>query len=157
MFIVIKRFLKQIRMFINTYLFYRPLSLGNGFYCGLGTYIRPKTIKAGNNVVIGRNCRIACNHVVFADNVMVGSSVGLVDKGDHQYSVIDSPMMFSERGKDEPIIIESNVWIGYGAIVLSGVTIGHGAVVAAGSVVTKNIPSNAIVAGNPAKIIKMRF
>ncbi len=54
------------------------------------------------------------------------------------------------------IIIEDDVWIGTGVIVLAGVTIGKGAVVAAGSIVTRNVPENAIVAGNPAKIKKYR-
>ena len=55
------------------------------------------------------------------------------------------------------IIVEDDVWLGYGAIVLSGVTIGRGSIVAAGSVVTKDVPPYAIVAGNPAHIIKYRF
>lgn len=55
------------------------------------------------------------------------------------------------------IIVEDDVWIGYRAIILSGVTIRQGAVIAAGAVVTKDVPAYAIVAGNPAKIIKYRF
>ncbi len=55
------------------------------------------------------------------------------------------------------IIIDDDVWIGYGAIIMSGVHIGQGAVIAAGSVVTKNIPAYAIVGGIPAKVIKYRF
>ena len=56
-----------------------------------------------------------------------------------------------------PIIIEDDVWLGYGALVLSGVRIGQGVIVAAGSVVTKSVPPYAIVGGNPARIIKFRF
>lgn len=55
------------------------------------------------------------------------------------------------------IVIEDDVWIGYGACILSGVHIGQGAVIAAGSVITKDIPAYAIVGGIPAKIIKYRF
>ena len=55
------------------------------------------------------------------------------------------------------IIIDDDVWIGYGAIIMSGVHIGQGAIIAAGSVVTKNVPAYAIVGGVPAKIIKYRF
>lgn len=55
------------------------------------------------------------------------------------------------------IVLEDDVWIGYGAIILSGVRIHQGAVVAAGAIVTKDVPPYAIVGGNPAKIIKYRF
>ena len=55
------------------------------------------------------------------------------------------------------IIIEDDVWIGYGAMILSGVKIGQGAVIAAGAIVTKNVPPYAIVGGVPAKILKYRF
>jgi virginiamycin A acetyltransferase len=55
------------------------------------------------------------------------------------------------------IHIGSDVWIGYGSIILSGVTIGNGAVIGTGSVVTKDIPSYAVAAGNPARVIRSRF
>ena len=55
------------------------------------------------------------------------------------------------------IIIEDDVWIGHGSIILSNVHIGQGAVIAAGSVVTKNVPAYSVVGGSPAKIIKYRF
>jgi acetyltransferase-like isoleucine patch superfamily enzyme len=56
-----------------------------------------------------------------------------------------------------PIIIEDDVWIGTNSLLLSGVKVGKGAIVAAGSVITKDVPPYAIVAGNPAKVIKYRF
>lgn len=56
-----------------------------------------------------------------------------------------------------PIIIGDDVWIGYGAIILSGVKIGKGSVIGAGSVISKDVPPFAIVAGNPAKVVKFRF
>lgn len=55
------------------------------------------------------------------------------------------------------VIIEDEVWIGYGALILSGVTIGKGSIIAAGSVVTRDVPPYAIVGGNPAKIIRYRL
>jgi acetyltransferase-like isoleucine patch superfamily enzyme len=81
---------------------------------------------------------------------------------------IDRPSTFpvcgllsGKRGGDGyskgPILVGSDVWIGYGALILSGVKIGQGAVIGAGSVVTRNVPPYAIVAGNRAEIIKYRF
>ena len=54
----------------------------------------------------------------------------------------------------KPIVIEDNVWIGGGAILLPGVTIGRNAVVGAGAVVSRDVPANAVVAGNPARVIR---
>lgn len=53
-----------------------------------------------------------------------------------------------------PVVIGNNVWIASGSIILPGISIGNGAIVGAGSIVTKNVPENTIVAGNPARIIK---
>lgn len=68
------------------------------------------------------------------------------------------PLDAESRNKNlewaEPVIIGDNVWIGGDATILPGVTIGDNVVIGAGSVVTKDIPSNVVIAGNPAKIIK---
>ncbi|MGL5624191.1 CatB-related O-acetyltransferase, partial [Cetobacterium sp.] len=56
-----------------------------------------------------------------------------------------------------PIIIKDDVWIGNNVLVLSGITVGQGAIIGAGSVVTKDVPPYAVVAGNPAKVIKYRY
>ena len=58
---------------------------------------------------------------------------------------------------DEKAVIENDVWLGYGAIVLTGVTVGRGAVVGAGSVVTNDIPSYSVAAGVPARVVGQRF
>jgi acetyltransferase-like isoleucine patch superfamily enzyme len=59
--------------------------------------------------------------------------------------------------EDAQVIIEDDVWIGYGAIVLSGVTVSRGAIIGAGAVVTTSVPAYAVVVGNPAKVIGRRF
>lgn len=64
---------------------------------------------------------------------------------------------FFDWRRSRPVSIGNDVWIGHGAVVLAGRTIGDGAVVAAGAVVTKDVPAYAVVAGVPARIVKMRF
>jgi serine acetyltransferase len=61
------------------------------------------------------------------------------------------------RHIDEKAVLEGDVWLGYGVIVLTGVTVGQGAIVAAGSVVSRSIPPYSIAAGVPARVIAQRF
>lgn len=133
---------------------------------GRGTVLYcPHKIEIGRNVYIGKYCSLETD-IEIKDNVLIGNNVGLIGRYDHDYSKIgmsikNSPWIgdknYTFKGKDLKITINEDVWIGYGAIILSGVTVGRGAIIAAGSVVTKDIPSYSICAGNPCKVIKMRF
>ena len=76
--------------------------------------------------------------------------------GNHEFSDREMHIRLQGEGKQGPIIIEEDVWIGAGAIILSGVTIGKGAIVSAGAVVTKSVESFNIVAGTPARTIGVR-
>lgn len=125
----------------------------------------PNQLQIGSNVYIGKYCTIECDGHI-GDNVLIANSVGLIGRYDHDYSIVGisirkAPWIgddsYQGHGKDLKIIVEDDVWIGYGAIVLSGVTIGRGAIVAAGSVVTRDVPPYAIVAGNPARVKNSRF
>jgi acetyltransferase-like isoleucine patch superfamily enzyme len=89
---------------------------------------------------------------------MIASNVAIVG-GDHKYDILGIPIRFAGRaGLEEKLtIIEDDVWIGHGSIIIAGVCIGKGSIVAAGSVVAKNVPPYAIVGGVPAKIIRYRF
>jgi acetyltransferase-like isoleucine patch superfamily enzyme len=101
---------------------------------GNGTYLNRNTeIVAARSVTIGRDCKIARDVIIMDTD---------------QHELPDSGMIA------KPVRIGDQVWIGSRAIVLKGVTIGPGAVVAAGSVVTKDVPARAVVAGVPARIVR---
>lgn len=85
---------------------------------------------------------------------MMAPNVALI-AANHNYTRTDISMNLQGEIEKE-IVIENDVWIGYGAIILPGVNIGQGSVIAAGSVVTKDVPSYSVVAGVPAVVIKNR-
>ena len=94
----------------------------------------------------------------------IAGDVKFILSGEHKYGCITSyPYktldfgMGPEATSKGPIVVEDDVWIGYGVTIVSGVKIGQGAVIAAGSVVVKDIPPYAVAGGNPAKVIKYRF
>ena len=112
----------------------------------------------GQNISIGSNCYF--NHhvsigdgaeVKIGDNVIIGPYVGIYT-AEHP---LDSALRKEGWQSASPITIGNNVWIGANVTILSGITIGDNAVIGAGSQVTKNIPSNALAYGNPARVIKI--
>ncbi len=113
-------------------------------------------ISLGHHVQFGSNCIVMCSASI-GNYVLMAENVALIGRHDHRIDVVGKEIWNSGRGDSSRVVIEDDVWLGHGAIVLSGVTIGSGAVVAAGAVVTKDVPPFAIVAGNPARVIKMRF
>lgn len=126
-----------------------PAIIGSATHFGKG-----RNIQIGRDFFCGRNCHISC-HAIIGNDVMLASFVSLVG-GDHRIDNITTTMNKSGRDDIKTIIIEDNVWVGHGAIILHGVRISSGSVVAAGAVVTKDVPPNAIVGGNPARLIRYR-
>ena len=117
----------------------------------------------GNNVRIGTGASFiaSVSYIEIGNNVMFGPNV-TIRGGNHSSHILGKLMTdykLSDKltTDDEPVIIENDVWVGTGAIILKGVHIGRGAIIAAGAVVTKNIPPYAIAGGVPAKILKFRW
>ncbi len=107
-------------------------------------------IRVGRNVFINQNCTFYdLGGLDIADDVMIGPNVSIITTS---HSLEPSLRRSTTIGK--PIIIEKNVWIATGAIIIGGVTVGENSVVSAGSVVTKNVPPNTLVGGNPARVIR---
>jgi maltose O-acetyltransferase len=110
-----------------------------------------ENIYIGNNVFINLNCMIIDNNrVEINDHVMFGPGVQIYTAA-HELEA-ESRNQGWEVAK--PITVGKSVWIGGSAILLPGVTIGDNSVVAAGAVVTRDVPTNVVVAGNPARIIR---
>lgn len=133
----------------------------------------PNNLFEIENVVVGTNTygRIEAltynyeNKLIIGNYCSIGPKVAFMVSADH-YSNHISTFPFKVKITKEAtyeavskgdILVDDDVWIGYGATIMSGVHIGQGAVVAAGAVVTKDVPPYAIVGGVPAKVIKYRF
>ena len=117
---------------------------------------RNSVIKIGDNVGISGSTLNASQRIEIGDNSIIGSGCLITDTDSHPIIAADRHRSdWQKYTKRKPIYIGKNVFVGARSIVMKGVTIGDGAVIGAGSVVTKDVPTNAIVAGNPAKIIKI--
>lgn len=122
-----------------------------------------KTITVGDNVDLGyRPILIATkSHIRIGDNVMFGPEVTMRG-GNHRIDLQGLPMVsvtneMKRPEDDRGVTIGDDVWVGTRAIILHGVTVGTGADIGAGSLLTKDVPPHAIVAGAPARVVKSRF
>jgi acetyltransferase-like isoleucine patch superfamily enzyme len=107
-------------------------------------------------VGIGANCTIQSDLKIGA-NVLIADAVAFLHRREHNWDLVGLTIWDSGRGDSGGIVIEDDVWVGHGAILLGPINIGRGSIIGAGSVVTKDVVSYSIVAGVPAKLVKMRF
>jgi len=160
------RLLRKIRHWYLINIKWRNYDFGKNTYIGRSVYMWAKhVISVGDNFYIGKYSQIECDAEI-GDNVMFANCVALVGRHDHDFRAVGVPVRLSAKIRDdgyegeglyEKTIIEDDVWIGHGSIILSGVRIGQGSIIGAGSVVTKDVEPFSIYAGNPARMIKPRF
>ena len=116
-------------------------------------------VEVQKNARIGKNCKISshtfvCEGVTIEDNVFVGHGVVFINDSYPHATTPNGDLQTEENWTVEPTLVRKGASIGSGATVLANVTIGEHALVGAGSVVTRDVPAFAVVAGNPARILR---
>ncbi|WP_113637895.1 acyltransferase [Nubsella zeaxanthinifaciens] len=145
------------------------ISIGNNFYAwnqcrieAIDSYYKEKyqpTIMIGENVSIGPYFHLGCiNQIIIGNNVLIGSKVFITD---HTHGKVDKlkdldlPPEKRKLASKGSVIIGESTWIGDAVCILSGVKIGKNVIIGANSVVTRDVPDNAIIGGVPARLIRI--
>jgi acetyltransferase-like isoleucine patch superfamily enzyme len=132
----------------------------NAYGCSIGDNSKVGAfVEIQKGATIGKNCKISshsfiCEGVHIKDNVFIGHNVTFINDKFPRSTNEDGSVQTEADWACIETFIEEGASIGSSATILCGITVGKRAIVGAGSVVTKNVPANAIVAGNPAKLIK---
>jgi acetyltransferase-like isoleucine patch superfamily enzyme len=132
----------------------------NLYGCTIGDHTKIGTfVEVQKNAFIGRHCKIQshtfiCEGVTIEDEVFIGHGVTFVNDKYPRATNGNGALQNEHDWKVEPTIVKKGASIGSGVTILCNVTIGEKAIVGSGSVVTRNVPPNTIVAGNPARIIR---
>ncbi len=116
-------------------------------------------VEIQKNATVGQRCKISshtfiCEGVRIEDNVFVGHSVTFINDSYPRATTADGGLQTEQDWKVEQTLVKKGASIGSGSTILSNVVIGENAIIGAGSVVTKDVPADAIVAGNPAKVLR---
>jgi acetyltransferase-like isoleucine patch superfamily enzyme len=139
----------KLAAFINLY----GCEIGDG--TKIGTFVEVQ-----KNAVVGRRCKISshtfvCEGVTIEDNVFIGHGVVFINDSYPRATNATGGMQTEADWAVERTVVKTGASIGSGSTILSRVVIGENAIVGAGSVVTKDVPANAIVAGNPARLLRV--
>lgn len=160
---IINKIYFKVLSIISSYQLSQFSEKGHAVYLGHGSDVVPSHIHCGHHVHIGPHASFMAsvshiyigNYVTFGPNVTIRGGDHRIDIiGKHIYEVTDQEKL---QENDKDVYIDDGVWCGCNVTILKGCHIGRGAVIAAASVVTKDVPPYAIVAGNPAKLIRYRF
>jgi acetyltransferase-like isoleucine patch superfamily enzyme len=116
-------------------------------------------VEIQKNATVGKRCKISshtfiCEGVTIEDNVFIGHSVTFINDSYPRATTAEGGLQTEADWKVERTVVKKGASIGSGSTILSNISIGENAIVGAGSVVTKDVPANCIVAGNPAKVLR---
>lgn len=164
---------KEVKFFPDAKIPYNvgKIEIGDRTWISGGITIFPHnpqcTVKIGNDCYIGERSRIWSGlGITIGDRVLIAHNVNIFDSTTHPISKTiryehelevkynGMPQVKYQTIEEAPVIIKDDVWIGCNCIILKGITIGAGSIISAGSVVIKDVPSNVMVAGNPAKVVR---
>lgn len=132
----------------------------NLYGCEIGDETKVGTfVEIQKNAKIGKRCKISshtfiCEGVTIEDNVFIGHGVVFINDSYPRATTPEGDLQTERDWKVETTLVKRGASIGSGATILSNVTIGENAIVGAGSVVTKSVPADTIVAGNPARVLR---
>ena len=116
-------------------------------------------VEIQKNASVGKRCKISshtfiCEGVTIEDNVFIGHGVMFINDSYPRATAVGGNLQTEADWKVERTVIRKGASVGSGATILSNVTVGENAIVGAGSTVTKDVPANSIVAGNPARVLR---
>lgn len=133
----------------------------NLYGCEIGDETKIGTfVEIQKNATIGKRCKISshtfiCEGVTIEDEVFVGHNVTFINDLYPRATAADGQLQTEADWECRPTLIKRRVSIGSSATLLCGITVGENAIIGAGSVVTRDVPANAVVAGNPARVLRI--
>ena len=133
----------------------------NLYGCEIGDRVKIGAfVEIQKNAKIGSNCKVSshsfiCEGVTIEDNVFIGHGVTFINDTYPRAVSLEGELQTEKDWKVEPTLVKRGASVGSGATILANIVIGENAIVGAGSVVTRDVPPNSIVAGNPAKLIRL--